>query len=84
MLYLSDACAPLHEANCSKEAVIKRLLTESGLKGEELAVCGDGKVEIMLAKEYGARAFGLASDENNKCGVSPKKRERLVKTVTST
>ena len=71
--------APLHEENCSKEAVIKRLLTESGLSGDELAVCGDGKVEIMLAKEYGARAFGLASDEKNKFGVNPKKRERLVK-----
>ncbi len=71
--------APLHEENCSKEAVIKRLLTESGISGDELAVCGDGKVEIMLAKEYGARAFGLASDEKNKCGVNPKKRERLVK-----
>jgi len=71
--------APLHEENCSKEAVIKRLLTESGLKGEELAVCGDGKVEIMLGKEYGARAFGLASNEKEKCGVNEVKRARLVK-----
>ncbi len=70
--------APLHEENCSKEAVIKRLLTESGLKGEELAVCGDGKVEIMLGKEYGARAFGLASNEKERCGVNEVKRKRLV------
>ena len=30
-------------------------------------------------KSIGARAFGLASDEKNKCGVNPKKRERLIK-----
>lgn len=70
--------APLHEENCSKEAVIKRLLGESGLKGDEIAVCGDGKVEIMLGKQYGARAFGLASDEKALCGVNEVKRKRLV------
>ena len=39
----------------------------------------DGKVEIMLGKENGARAFGLASDEKERCGVNDVKRTRLVK-----
>ena len=40
---------------------------------------GDGKVEIRLGHEAGARTIGLASDEEHLCGVNPVKRERLIK-----
>jgi len=68
--------APHREMNCSKEAVIRELLT--GLNGTELAVIGDGKVEIQIGKEVGARTIGLASDENARCGVNPVKRAKLL------
>ena len=71
--------APLHEESCSKEAVIKRLLESAGYKNEELAVCGDGKVEIALGKEKGARAIGLASLERERGGIDEAKRARLIK-----
>ena len=70
--------APLHEESCSKEAVIKRLLESAGYSNEELAVCGDGKVEIALGKEKGARAIGLASFEKERGGIDEAKRKRLI------
>lgn len=70
--------APLHEESCSKDAVIRRLLSEGGFSGDDLAVCGDGKVEIALGKESGARAIGLASNETKRCGVDETKRKRLL------
>ncbi len=70
--------APLHEESCSKEAVIKRLLENAGYSNEELAVCGDGKVEIALGKEKGARAIGLASFERERTGIDETKRRRLI------
>lgn len=72
------AGAPPHEASCSKERVIRKLLGSSGLAGEELAVIGDGKVEIAIAREAGALALGVASDEVNRRGVNPVKRRRLI------
>ena len=70
--------APRHEESCSKEAVIRRLLTETGLRGQELCVCGDGKVEIRLGMEHDARTIGLASNEKARHGVDEVKRQRLV------
>lgn len=71
------AGAPMHEASCSKERVIRDLLGSRGLTGEELVVIGDGKVEIAIACEAGARALGVASDEENRRGMNPVKRRRL-------
>lgn len=70
--------APVGKAECSKEKVIKDLLESKGLSGSELAVIGDGKVEIRLAKEYGGMALGLASDEVKREGINPVKRKRLL------
>ena len=78
-LFDEIAGAPLHEENCSKEAVLKRLISDHGLKGSQVAVVGDGKVEIMLGREAGAFAIGLASDENARQGVNEVKRARLIK-----
>ena len=72
------AGASVGEENCSKEKVMARLLEEEGLSGGEVAVIGDGKVEIRLGKEAGARTVGLATNEREG-GVDEVKRERLIK-----
>lgn len=77
-LFDEIAGAPLHEENCSKEAVLKRLIKDHGLQGRQVAVIGDGKVEIRLGKQAGALSIGLASDERARRGVNPVKRDRLI------
>jgi len=72
------AGAPLGVENCSKERVIRELLS-AGIPGGELAVVGDGKVEIAVGRENGARTLGVASDEDALRGVNEVKRARLVK-----
>ena len=71
--------APEHMAACSKEAVIRMILEEKGLAGEQLLLVGDGKVEIALGREVGAYTLGAATDEEKLYGVNPVKRERLLK-----
>ena len=73
------AGAPVAAESCSKEKVIADLIRNEGLSGDDFAVIGDGKVEIRLGHEAGARTIGLASDEEHLCGVNPVKRERLIK-----
>ncbi len=73
------AGAPLNSENCSKEKVIADLMEKEGLNGEQFAVIGDGKVEIRLGNEVGARTIGIASDEEKLHGVNPVKYERLMK-----
>ena len=76
--FVRIAGAPPGVENCSKEGVIRELLG-SGIPGSRLAVVGDGKVEIAIGRENGARTLGLASDEAALQGVNPVKRERLIK-----
>lgn len=64
---------------CSKELVINRLLKENSIKGEELLSFGDGFVEIELVHNVGGYTVAVATDEKNKCGVNPEKRERLIR-----
>lgn len=71
--------APLGKADCSKEAVLRKLVEENKLQGNEMVVIGDGKVEIELGREVGALTLGLASDESMGFGVNPIKYTRLVK-----
>ena len=68
--------------SCSKEAVFRRLLVEKNLTGPELAVLGDGKVEIALGREAGALTIGVASDEDKREGVNPVKRYVLLYATT--
>ena len=71
--------APPGKADCSKEAVLRKLMEDNGLKGPEVVVIGDGKVEIALGREAGTLTLGVASDEIRLYGVNPVKRKRLVK-----
>lgn len=71
--------APEHQAACSKEAVIRMILSEKQVKSEELLLVGDGKVEIALGKAAGAFALGAATDEVQGHGVNPVKKNRLLK-----
>jgi len=73
------AGAPVGRADCSKEAVLRNLIEDKGLKGPEVLVIGDGKVEIMLGREVGAVTIGIASDEENRQGINEIKRKRLQK-----
>ena len=62
-----------------KEKLVRRILTENDLHGDELAVFGDGPVEIRVAAEAGALAVGVASDEVTRSGWNPAKIARLEK-----
>jgi phosphoglycolate phosphatase-like HAD superfamily hydrolase len=61
----------------SKAQVIRDILKEHGMEGPELAVFGDGPVEIKEAKAVGAIAVGVAVDEIQRQGWSERKRKRL-------
>lgn len=63
----------------SKKMVIERILSENGLKGEELLGFGDGYVEIENVREAGGFAVGVASDERERKGIDEWKRERLIR-----
>lgn len=73
------AGAPVAAESCSKEAVLRDLIQAEGLSGSDVAVIGDGKVEIALGRAAGARTLGLATDEVRLQGVNGVKRERLVR-----
>lgn len=76
--FAAIAGAPVGQTACSKEKVLQDLLHAKGLAGSELAVVGDGKVEIRLGREAGGFAIGLASDEERREGINPVKEQRLV------
>lgn len=71
------AGAPVGQTACSKEKVLQDLMHAQGLAGNELAVVGDGKVEIRLGREAGGLAIGLASDEERREGINAVKERRL-------
>lgn len=71
------AGAPVGSENCSKEKVIADLISQRNMPGQQLAVMGDGKVEIRLGREAGARTVGIASNERARRGIDEVKRPRL-------
>ncbi len=77
--FVEIAGAPVGAMDCSKEAVLRRLVQEAGLQGPEVAVIGDGRVEIALAREAGALALGAATDEIARRGLNPRKYARLAR-----
>ena len=70
--------APERKAACPKEAVIRQIMNDQQLEGSEMAIVGDGKVEIALAATIGAYALGIASNEDTRQGINSVKRQRLI------
>jgi rfaE bifunctional protein kinase chain/domain len=66
-------------AKYSKKMVIDRIMTENSLQGPELAVFGDGPVELRECRKRQGIAVGIASDEIRRHGLNVEKRMRLVK-----
>lgn len=66
-------------AKYSKKKVIEKIIGDYNLSGSELAVIGDGPVEIRECRRRDGLAVGLASDEIRRHGLSKEKRARLIK-----
>jgi rfaE bifunctional protein kinase chain/domain len=66
-------------ARYSKKMVIERIMKENNLQGPELAVFGDGPVELRECRKREGIAVGIASDEIRRHGLSTEKRTRLIK-----
>ena len=62
----------------SKKMLIERILADNQLRGAELAVFGDGYVEIENAKAVDGIAVGIASFEGDGGGWDPWKKNRLL------
>jgi phosphoglycolate phosphatase-like HAD superfamily hydrolase len=84
LLGLSDFFGPHiygaldNHASFSKKMIIDRILSECGLRGEELLGFGDGFVEIEEVKRVGGVAVAVASDEVRRRGINAWKRKRLI------
>jgi phosphoglycolate phosphatase-like HAD superfamily hydrolase len=63
----------------SKKILIRKIISPTENRGEELVAFGDGYVEIKNVKEAGGIAVGVATDEPECKAVNQWKRERLVK-----
>lgn len=66
-------------AKYSKKMVIEKIMAENNLQGSELAVFGDGPVEIRESRKRDGIAVGIASDEIRRHGLNIEKRTRLIK-----
>jgi len=64
--------------DCSKEIVIKKILDENNISGQDLISFGDGYVEVQLVKDIKGYAVALATDEKRRKGVDAWKRKRLL------
>jgi phosphoglycolate phosphatase-like HAD superfamily hydrolase len=69
-----------NDSSFGKSAVIARILTELGIRGDELLGFGDGVVETREVKRAGGVAVGVASSEpgTGKGIVNAEKRARLI------
>jgi rfaE bifunctional protein kinase chain/domain len=65
--------------NYSKKMVIDRIMQENRLEGPELAVFGDGPVELRESRKRAGLAIGIASNEIRRHELNPEKRTRLIK-----
>ena len=61
----------------SKKKVLKEIMTEHNLKGDELITFGDGPVEIRETRKLDGITVGIASNEGEG-GLCPEKRNRLI------
>lgn len=63
----------------SKKKVIREIMAKHQLAGNELAVFGDGPVEMKECVKSNGIAIGVASDEIRRSGLDPEKRTRLIR-----
>jgi phosphoglycolate phosphatase-like HAD superfamily hydrolase len=64
----------------SKERILRQLMAEHSLAGQEIVAIGDGPAEILAAKAVGGLALGVASDEVSMSGrVNGLKRDHLIR-----
>ncbi|MCG8306402.1 MAG: PfkB family carbohydrate kinase [Cytophagales bacterium] len=63
----------------SKKMIMEKIIRENKLKGNELAVFGDGPVEIRACRRFDGIATGITSNEIRRYGMDVEKRSRLVK-----
>lgn len=61
----------------SKQMLVERICADHDVRGGQLAVFGDGYVEIEAARSAGGIAVGIASLESVGYGWDPWKKERL-------
>jgi len=60
-----------------KDILIRDIIHNAGIRGEEFLAFGDGYVEIQNVKEVGGVAVGVATDEEECLTVDAWKRDRL-------
>ena len=72
-----------HATDCTKELVIRRILSENKITGEELISFGDGYVEIELIANIGGYSIAVATDEKRRKGIDEWKRRRLTQAGAS-
>ena len=63
----------------SKKMIIENIIKDHNLKGNELAVFGDGPDEIREGRRAGGISVGITSNELQRFGHNPAKRPRLVR-----
>lgn len=69
-----------NDAGFSKQRVLRQLIAEHGLTGDQIVAIGDGPAEMIAAKVVGGLAIGVASDEVHQDGrVNRLKREHLLR-----
>jgi phosphoglycolate phosphatase len=69
-----------NDVSFSKERVLRGLIAEHELDGEEIVAFGDGPAEILSIKAVGGLAIGVASDEVHQDGrINRLKREHLLR-----
>ncbi|MFC1582014.1 HAD family hydrolase [Planctomycetota bacterium] len=64
-------------ARYSKRKVIRELIQDRGIRGENLVVTGDGPVEIRCAREVNGAAVGVTCTESSRSGRDVSKYRRL-------
>jgi len=64
--------------DCSKELVIRQIIEENNIKGEDIISFGDGYIEVQLVHDIGGYTVAVATDEATRKGVNQWKRERLL------
>lgn len=63
----------------AKRVVLERIIQGGHLSGKDLAVTGDGPVEIREGRKQGAFCIGIASNEMLRYGLDMTKRGRLIR-----